>query len=81
MKGVYYALVLMVRNPRKISKQIKNQATVDAPLVVLCTAGIVPDSHWCTPTPMAMQVACWYATIPLQRGVLTLLVSICKAIS
>ena len=52
MKGVYYALVLMVRNPRKISKQIKNQAAVDVPLVVLCTACTMPDSHWCIRMPM-----------------------------
>ena len=31
-KGVYYALVLTVRNRRKISKtQVKSKATVDAP--------------------------------------------------
>ena len=33
MKGVYYALVLTVRKPRKFSKQVRNKATVDAPWV------------------------------------------------
>ena len=33
MKGVYYALVLTVRKPRKFSMQVKNKATVDAPWV------------------------------------------------
>ena len=79
MKGVYYALVLMVRNPRKISKQIKNQAAVDVPLVVLCTACTMPDSHWCTPTPMVMQVLSRCIAIPHLRGALTLLALICRA--
>ena len=33
MKGVYYALVLTVRKPRKFSKQVRNKTTVDAPWV------------------------------------------------
>ncbi|MDD6473630.1 MAG: hypothetical protein PUF62_11495 [Bacteroidales bacterium] len=41
----------------------------------------MPDSHWCTPTPMAMQVFCRCVAIPLQRGALTLLVSTYWALS
>ena len=33
LKGVYYALVLTVRNPRKISKSCQKQSNVNAPWV------------------------------------------------
>jgi hypothetical protein len=48
LKGVYYALVLTVRNPGKISMQVKNKAAVDAPWVCyIQTRLIMPVSHWC----------------------------------
>ena len=54
LKGVYYALVLALWNPEKISKlPVKTKATVDAPWLYLYVQPSLCQGHWCIRTPMA----------------------------
>ena len=77
-KGVYYALVLTVRNPEKISKFVKNKATVNAPWLWYTQPSLC-QGHWCTRTPMAT-LGTAGLLVYIQRGALTLLASTNRAI-
>lgn len=51
--GVYYAFVLTVRNPRKISNCLSKTKQRECPVGVLYTYLKIPHSHWYIPTPLA----------------------------
>ena len=51
--GVYYAFVLTVRNPRKISNCLSKTKQRECPVGVLYTYLKMPHSHWYIPTPLA----------------------------
>ena len=52
MKGVYYALVLTVRNPEKISSASQEQSNGECPVGMLYVYLTLPYSHWCIPMPL-----------------------------
>jgi hypothetical protein len=79
-KGVYYALVLTVRNPRKISNCKSKTKQRRCPLGMFIHAFHLLYSHRCILTPMVPVLALGGVWYTYRRGASALLVSTDRAI-